>query len=349
MALLPESRRPRLSGHRDERPAGTSSTLLDIRNLTAAALRDWTDAEIARAGASLQQLILPDACDARTVQRWLHACPNLQDVTACDIQEDGCAIYAQQLQRLRWFRTEPPGPSQLILGLGTRMVIPAWLVTGPRMYQLDQWVQGRSPMPELNTEVWKLLIRGVAPLIEEPASRHRQGIVLGVKQRQAVVELLRAAPQELLSGPNAHNHRAVLARLQRGTGAWEVGYAEFLNFLQPTLRACWEALTKRDEGRSVWVRKSASDLQSLATLRRWMWRAAAGKSAEIHQRIADDRHAWARAHAPFQLDPIPEAPQPGPSNAPPARGPREDSTSSSLFRLGAWPIGSTGRSSDTYP
>ncbi len=258
---------------------------LDLSAIHPAELRSLTPEQTQAMGQSFKRLTLPDGCTADTVRAWLKACPALEEITAVDIEGDNRTLSAAQALHLRWFRTMPPGPSNLFLGLQTRALAPEHAVSRPDIARLRGWVAAPDTLPSLTADEFVVVRRRLERYLFEPASRYRSGLVLTPGIQQAAVALMMAAPPELLPHPHAANHASVLRSLQTGLHRC-IHYGELTNFLRPTLIACWELVIRPREPSSHALR-DREELQAIAALRHWVLSAPPEESEGQRARVAN--------------------------------------------------------------
>jgi hypothetical protein len=256
-------------------------TDVDLSSWSVARIEELTPVQRSTLGQHGLRLTLPPGVSAASIREWLRACPKLQAITALDIREDGALISAARAADLRAFKTTPPGPSQLCLGLGAELLVPDDQVEPPDLSRLEAWVANPETLPRLSPETFGTVNRLIRCLLFDSVNHLRDGLIPGPGLRQAMLALLAAAPAELLSGVAARNHAAVVAFV----GAqYRIGYREFLNFVRPTLKACWEtAVSPRPPfGHEP---RPLQELQVLAALRAWALRATPQESVGQRERV----------------------------------------------------------------
>lgn len=240
--------------------------------------------QIRALGHHCKRLTLPRGCTADTIRSWLRACPDVEEFTALDIQEDCRSLSFAQAQQLRFFRTIPPGPSTLYLGLKARAALPQDLAPPPDLDRLRGWVEAPETLPMLSDEAFSLVHKMVDRYVLSSAKEYRRGLWVTPSLQRFAPALMDAAPGELLSGADATNHAYVMKRLSEGLGQ-NIGYAELLNFVRPTLQACWDSVA-RPRGVSRYERRSRDELQALAALRHWVLSASPAESAGQREWVA---------------------------------------------------------------
>lgn len=256
-------------------------TDVDLSSWSVARVNELTPLQRSTLGQHCLRLTLPPGVSAESVRQWFRACPQLQAITALDIQEDGALISAARAADLREFKTTPPGPSRLCIGLGTHLLVPDDQVVPPDHARLEGWLANPETLPRLSPETFGTVNRLLRTLLFDSVNHLRDGLTPGPRLRQAMLALLAAAPAELLSGVAARNHAAVVAFVSR---QYRIGYSEFLNFVRPMLRACWEtAVCPREP--SGHEPRPLQDLQVLAALRAWGLRATPQESVGQRERV----------------------------------------------------------------
>lgn len=252
---------------------------LDLAGLPQASL-ELSPEEMQALGRGCKRLTLPSPCTADTVRSWLKACPDLEEITARDITEDRWPLSAVQARNLRYFRTLPPGPSTLVLGLKARAVVPRDLAPPPDLDRLREWVEAPETLPMLSREAFVPVSEVIDRYVLGSAQEYRQGLWITQKLRIWAPALMKAVPAELLSDVDAANHAEVLKRLCDGK-VQRISYRELLNFVKPSLKACWDIVAR--PGHSWrYEQRSREELQALATLRHWVL--AGGTPVTIGQR-----------------------------------------------------------------
>ncbi len=264
-------------------PASTTLTDVDLSDWSVAQLNELSPVQRAALGRHCLRLTLPSGVSADTVRQWLRACPKLQTITALDIQADGCLIAAARAADLREFKTTPPGPSHLCLGLDTRLVVPDEQVVPPDLSRLRGWVANPDTLPRLSPDTFLRVDRLLRDLLLGSASALRTGLEPGDGLRRTMVALMEAAPPELLRGTAQRNHAAVLDFVRH---QYRIHYWGFLNFVRPTLLACWKAVVRAKEPRG-YEPTPLEELQVRAALRAWALSETPQESVGLRERVEE--------------------------------------------------------------
>lgn len=257
---------------------------LDLSAMTQGAVVALSQQQIQAMGRDCTRLTLPRGCTADTVRSWLKACIALEDITALDILEDHRPLLASQARHLKYFRTLPPGPGSLHLGLDTRAVVPMERPTSPDLRLLRRWVAQPATLPDLDGETFAQMTRSLDPYLFGSVAQYRKGLTLTPGLQRSATTLMRAVPGALLPRVDAANHAHVMQSLQERPGR-PMEYAELLNFIRPTLRACWDILAcpRKPSGHEP---RSKAELQALAALRHWVLSAPPQESMGQRERVA---------------------------------------------------------------
>lgn len=237
-------------------------------------------------GRDCQRLTLPVGCTAEAVRSWLRACPDLEDITALYIKEDGSPLSAVQAQQLRYFRTLPPGPSKLYLGIKARAAVPQDQAPLPdqSLDRLRGWVQAPETLPLLGDADFGPIREVVERYALGSAQVYRPGLWITPKFQAWAPALMEAVPADLLSGVDAANHAHVLKRLSDRNNV-HISYGELMNFVRPMLKACWDVVARPTDS-FRYERRGRDELAALAALRYWVLSASPEESAGQRERVA---------------------------------------------------------------
>jgi hypothetical protein len=256
---------------------------LDLSGMTPSQLQSMPADKRIGLGRKVEALMLPSGCAASVVRGWLQACPHLKSITVPDIQDDGRLLSAIGRRTLREFRTTPPGPVGLTVGLSTTVAVPDHLVTGPNRIRLKQWELKQTPLPMLSPEAFTRIKSVIEFYLFETTTGIGWSFTLSDKRREAMLALMAAAPPELLLSPAAQNYHQVFHRL-KAVGNSPIYKGELVNFLRPTLMACWEHITK-PKGSTGHELKTQEELYQSAVQQFWLHGGSPEESKGARERI----------------------------------------------------------------
>ncbi|MBB3196461.1 hypothetical protein [Roseateles terrae] len=256
-------------------------TEVDLSGWSVARVAELSPQQRSALGRHCLRLTLPSGSSADTVRQWLRACPKLRAITALAIHEDGALISATRALDLREFKTTPPGPSRLCLGLDARLVVSDEWAVPPDRSRLRGWIANPDTLPRLSPEAFARVERLLRSLLFDSASAVRSGLQPGPGLRRTMESLMEASPPELMWGAAARNHAAVLDFVRR---QHTIHYQEFQNFVRPTLQACWDTVVRPREPRGFELRPP-EELHKLAALRVWRLHETPEESVGTRERV----------------------------------------------------------------
>lgn len=271
-------------------PAVSLTGHLDMSGMRRRDFMALSQDQMRAMGRDCKRLTLPRGCTAEAVRAWLRACPDIEEITALDIVEDGRPLSAVQAQQLRYFRTFPPGPSTLYLGLKARAVVPQDLAPhqdpdpGLTLDRLRGWAQTPETLPPLSDAEFVAIRDVVERHVLESVQRYRDGFWVTPRFQSWAPALMQAVPAELLSGVDAANHAHVLKRLSDRRNI-RLSYAELVNFVRPMLKACWDVVARQNDS-FRYQRRAPDELAALAALQLWVLSASPQEIAGQRERVA---------------------------------------------------------------